>query len=466
MMQQEMDSIVFNTAPFRPQRSRVPTAAPASGQLAPGEIVRIKADKESLDSKDHFENGMRLSAEAEQGMPFDPVYSDAHTTKDTESHFKDLGMTLADEADQGMEFDAVYSLAHANKDTASHFKDLGMELEDSPGARERNAARLAKFEEAKRTAAQLGNPQAKKAMGHDAKDSESHFKGMLVQGETGEAFDKVYSMAHAAKDTETHFEGQGYVLDPSVDASNSFDRVYGQEHVLKDTEDHFIGGTMLIAPIGDEWRRTRHRALPKHELAPPARPKFLLRGGTTDAPYVPKVAAHPKMWSQGVKERAQMISHDLACKFDEFTRTREDHMRKLVWTFGTDAHFQSASNKQVMVTPSNLGRVCDRFGVSCTVEEAKEVFKQNNISSKGVNVYNLARRFHDSPFDTSNLEYKQHKGQSEARATANKLKDRMSHVPMSRTDPFKHARLPDLAWKAHAEGSSLKLPPVATPTSA
>ena len=37
---------------------------------------------------------------------------------------------------------------------------------------------------------------------------------------------------------------------------------------------------------------------------------------------------------------SERIAHELVCKFDQFTRRREDHMRKLLWTVSA----RSASN--------------------------------------------------------------------------------------------------------------------------
>ena len=63
-------------------------------------------------------------------------------------------------------------------------------------------------------------------------------------------------------------------------AGNSFDAAYGDEHRFKDSESHFIGGTMNLAIGGDylsrpDPLRPAKASLPKHELAPPPRPKFL-----------------------------------------------------------------------------------------------------------------------------------------------------------------------------------------------
>lgn len=37
------------------------------------------------------------------------------------------------------------------------------------------------------------------------------------------------------------------------------------------------------------------------------------------------------------------IAHELVCKLDQFTHRREDHMRKLLWTIGTDPLFDPAA---------------------------------------------------------------------------------------------------------------------------
>ena len=80
------------------------------------------------------------------------------------------------------------------------------------------------------------------------------------------------------------------------------------------------------------------------------------------------------------------IAHELVCKFDQFTRRREDHMRKLLWTFGSDPCFESANKNAIHVSPSNFNRVCDRFGLVCDEGQAKEIFASHNLPSDGCNL--------------------------------------------------------------------------------
>ena len=46
-------------------------------------------------------------------------------------------------------------------------------------------------------------------------------------------------------------------------------------------------------------------------------------------------------------------------KFDQFTRRKEDSLRKLLWTFGTDPEFEGpkGSKTNITVNPSNFPKV-------------------------------------------------------------------------------------------------------------
>ena len=124
---------------------------------------------------------------------------------------------------------------------------------------------------------------------------------------------------------------------------------------------------------------------------------------------------------------SERIAHELVCKFDQFTRRQEvrgaqiaargplatparphtaaahasrppallssqDHMRKLLWTFGTDPYFENAGEGDghrrsgITVTPANFDRVCDRFGLVCSLEHANEIFERHNLPKDGCNM--------------------------------------------------------------------------------
>ena len=161
-------------------------------------------------------------------------------------------------------------------------------------------------------------------------------------------------------------------------------------------------------------------------------------GAAGDAPRggIEQLPTSQKKFAWG----AERIAHELVCKFDQFTRRREDHMRKLLWTFGTDPYFESANKNAILVSPQNFNRVCDRFGLLCTEEEASKIFKNHGLPQDGCNMYTLAKNFLDTPDDT--IVRKKAGGPTKARPP-----------PGPRVDPFKLARLPDSAWKEYASRS-------------
>ena len=67
-------------------------------------------------------------------------------------------------------------------------------------------------------------------------------------------------------------------------------------------------------------------------------------------------------------------------------------MRKLLWTFGTDPYFENAGEGDghrrsgITVTPANFDRVCDRFGLVCSLEHANEIFERHNLPKDGCNM--------------------------------------------------------------------------------
>ena len=76
----------------------------------------------------------------------------------------------------------------------------------------------------------------------------------------------------------------------------------------------------------------------------------------------------------------ERISQQLLTKMDTFTARHEDHTRKLLWTLGTDPHFKDASSRNaVKVTPKNFPRVCDRFGIACDEQQARQIFAMHNL---------------------------------------------------------------------------------------
>ena len=141
---------------------------------------------------------------------------------------------------------------------------------------------------------------------------------------------------------------------------------------------------------------------------------------------------------------SERIAHELVCKFDQFTRRREDHMRKLLRTLGTDPMLEQkreggGQGTALHVSPANFHRVCDRFGLNCDEHQAHEIFKSHNLPKEGCNLYTLAKNF----LDTSSGELTR-----QTRRTPGALSPEPRQAPTDRKDIYKLARLPDNAWKA------------------
>ena len=104
----------------------------------------------------------------------------------------------------------------------------------------------------------------------------------------------------------------------------------------------------------------------------------------------------------------------------------------------------------MLVSPGNFHRVCDRFGLVCNEEQAREIFIDHGLPTSGCNLYTMAKSFSDA---TSTP-----KPQPRSRRGLIPLRERTSPI----TDPFKLARLPDSAWRAHGSGGAAANAPFAT----
>ena len=145
------------------------------------------------------------------------------------------------------------------------------------------------------------------------------------------------------------------------------------------------------------------------------------------------------------------IAHALVSKFDQFTRRREDHMRTLLWTFGSDPAFESeVTPNAIRMTPQNFKQICHRFSLPCTEEQAKEIFVRHQMPLEGCNMYTLAKRFNDSSND----------GLARRQGSRFGAKSKQEESPLG--DPFKLARISDAAWRQHSTAGSppTSLPPI------
>ena len=158
---------------------------------------------------------------------------------------------------------------------------------------------------------------------------------------------------------------------------------------------------------------------------------------------------------------SERIAHELVCKFDQFTRRREDHMRKLLWTFGSDPQFESENKNAVHVKPSNFNRVCDRFGLVCDQGQAHEIFRSHNLPEEGCNLYTLAKTFLDTEGSGLTRQSRKTPGALVAPEHPGRLA-KAQPPPADRPDPFKLARLPDSAWRDHQRLTGAAAAPFAT----
>jgi len=549
-MQQEMDALVFR--PSRTPAAAAPAPSPTRASPPP-EFLQAPVphhDGEQYDpddaylikpyavgeekhvhpthlfagkgTEDHFVHQTEMVLDSDEtdvkgphgmpGMVFDSIYSEAHTTKDTDDHFGD-GMNMSDENPITNAFDRVYDSRFEGKDTESSFE--GMQIGSAAVAREeaRRIAQMKKYDAAKKALEKTLAEPERMHMGHEQfegkGDTEDHFAGgsMLVgkDVDTSMPFDRVYDSRYDGVRAQDHFASHGMALVDEADTGNTFDRVFGTQHEAKHSASHFQSG-MSIGPQGLSIQQDQkfYPKLTKAEMFPPRRNKFLHdskpftaemqahidsiaikvpAGGKKGEPSPTRQASRKSMISESVPttpkslgsgsaaaERIDAlapsqksfawdsgrIAHELVCKFDQFTRRREDHMRKLLWTFGSDPCFESANNRNsIHVSPSNFNRVCDRFGLVCNEGQAREIFNSYQLPSEGCNLYTLAKKFIDTNESTM------------------AKPGRLGHMPRppseprpSAPDPFKLARMCDNAWRDHrvtgaaAAPFAVTLPPI------
>jgi len=99
---------------------------------------------------------------------------------------------------------------------------------------------------------------------------------------------------------------------------------------------------------------------------------------------------------------SERISNALLSKFDTFTARNEDYTRKLLWTFGTD-EVLTGGTSQIRITPTNMPRVCDRFGIACTEAQAAEIFEKHRLPLEGCTVQQLTSAFIEAKIDYAKI---------------------------------------------------------------
>ena len=447
--------------------------------------------------------------EIDTSMAFDRVFDTRFEGKDTEDHFGD-GMNMHADNDTSMAFDRVYDSRFEEKDTEDHF-GTGMLLAADAETEALDSARRKQLEDynaAKQAyEAELASGEAAH-MGHEQLDTADHFgTGMMMH----EAVDDHLGTSHGhSSPTHDHFEGHGMTLAAEADDGNTFDRVFGTAYDGKPSMDHFIPGLMAIGPPGHSQGKDRkwYPVLSKQDMIPPHRPKFLHGAPPAPKPMKPiskamkehldeiafakqKIAAAPassgalrsptkaakaQLGSTKIAENAAKlggigastlgppksppkteakskmnsdhIASELVSKFDQFTRRKEDHMRKLLWTFGSDPSFEARKNPNAKeITPQNFHRVCDRFGLECDESTAHEIFAKHNLPSGGCNLYEMSKGLSNA---------KDYKPRHESLIMP-------TPKPASPPDTYKLAKLTDNAWKAYGARTApyaVTLPPV------
>ena len=360
------------------------------------------------DTADHFTNGveMTMSEGADGSTPFDVVYNQDHVNKDTEDHFGS-GMNMAEENDTSMAFDRVYDSRFTHKDTEDHFKGMIMAGDEHSLAEDaRNDASLKSYHEAKaRFEANLIEPE-QLHMGNEQKDNQDHFgtgmnfhpgylDGEEPEGGEGDVSDPVMRPAgmpdplntfervfgqdpHAT----TKFPPGTFSMSPpglQIPMDMRYYPVLSKKDMRPPARPKFLHGVQhkpygktyttamqvhldSLVVMGSDGKAVGGGAqsarapaiapmMPGSEARAPPTVTFAgggsggggggaISGGEAAASPADSPAAPPSRFAWN----SERIAHELVCKFDQFTRRREDHMRKLLWTFGSDPHFES-SNK-------------------------------------------------------------------------------------------------------------------------
>lgn len=196
-MQLTMDSIVF-TSPTVVKRvsreSKHSGGSPVASEQSPS-VAKTKSHLtwDSGDDSKHHVAGSTITSDG-------PLQEDKHAPTAT-----DYGNSLlvSDSRDRGNEFDQVYSLAHASKDTESHFTGFVLDASADPLEATRNA-RQAAYLAAKQSMSAAGAAPERRTMGAEQLDSVDHFAGGSMccasDAPISAGFDPVYGLQHGERD--------------------------------------------------------------------------------------------------------------------------------------------------------------------------------------------------------------------------------------------------------------------------
>lgn len=145
---------------------------------------------------------------------------------------------------------------------------------------------------------------------------------------------------------------------------------------------------------------------------------------------------------------SERISHALLTKLDAFTARNEDYTRKLLWTLGTDEAL-TGGGSQIRITPANMPRMCDRFGIACTPEQATEIFERHALPSGGCSVQQLTKTFIESKVDIPTMVRDQARrlhGDAARPPAALRMK-----TPLKPEPPHAHAHVLANTWSKQTE---------------
>jgi hypothetical protein len=135
-------------------------------------------------------------------------------------------------------------------------------------------------------------------------------------------------------------------------------------------------------------------------------------------------------------------------------------MKKLLYGIGTDPSFVDphVGSARINVTPKNMNRICDRFGLVCDESQASEIFDAHGLNKRGVNIYEFTAKLLHT--DSDGLARRQQRVQPDysrqVRETARAV--RAANAPFAVDDRFKLARMPQQLWSEHASSNSAASP--------
>ena len=156
---------------------------------------------------------------------------------------------------------------------------------------------------------------------------------------------------------------------------------------------------------------------------------------------------------------SERISHALLLKLDAFTARNEDYTRKLLWTFGTDEAL-TGGGSQIRITPQNMPRMCDRFGIACTAQQAAEIFDRHQLPTGGCSVQQLTKAFIESKVDVATIVRDQARRlHGDAARPQAALRQR---TPLKPEPPHAHAHILEHAWSNHTERKREAVQKIAT----